>query len=268
MTTKIGRRNKPDPLSGPIADQATAVPASDRLTTSRDNLPKLSADAVASFKDELLQRDGFDERVDALEGAAGRAIANDEETAGRCADLQRQIAAAAKHVEDTRKSVKEPYFEAGRAVDTAAKAYSNRLTDALNKVRRVLEDHLRHEEQKRRAAEEQRRREEAARLAAEEERRRAAAAANEPEPEPIYEPEPMPMRAPEPVRARGDYGSTATGVKVWKSEVENYDQAFKAVKGNANVREAIDKAIQQRVKAGDREIKGVRIFEDMSVRVR
>lgn len=266
--TKIGKRvSKADPLNAPIADQATALPASDRIVGSDDNLPRLSSDAVAAFNDELNQREGFLDRIEKLIEASGRAVANDEETAGRCADLQRQIAAAVKVVEDTRKGVKEPYFEAGRAVDDASKRHSSRLGDALLKVRGLIEGHMRRVLQKQREDEEERQREVIARHREEEERRKDAQAAGEPEPASTHEPEP-PRREPEPIQARGDYGSTASAVKVWKGEIEDWSKAFKAVQGNESVREAIQKAINQRIKAGDRTIAGVRIYDDIGVRVR
>ena len=55
---------------------------------------------------------------------------------------------------------------------------------------------------------------------------------------------------------------------MWKGEVQDWDKAYKAVRDNDNVKEAIQTAINRRIKAGDRKIVGVRIYEDVGLRVR
>jgi predicted nucleic acid-binding protein len=62
----------------------------------------------------------------------------------------------------------------------------------------------------------------------------------------------------EPVRS--DAGATVSGKQEWRSEVEDYAKAFRAVKDDAKVREAIDAAAARLVRAGKREIPGVRIW--------
>lgn len=67
----------------------------------------------------------------------------------------------------------------------------------------------------------------------------------------------MPAKA-EPVRS--DEGATISGKQDWKSEVTDYTVAFIHVEDHPKVREAIDKAIAQQVKAGKRTLPGVRIW--------
>lgn len=263
--TKIAGR-KPDPLLAPVAD--VGVPAADREVARNDNRPNPSADAIAAFEDALRQRDGFLARIDQLVEAASRAFADSEETAGRCADLQRQIAAAAKAVDSERETVKRPYLEAGRAVDDAAKRHSVRLNGALQTVKSKIEAYAR---EQLRLQREQRDREEAERRERDRilaEQQAAARAAGAPVPEPVPVPPPPPPPPAPTFQARGDYGSVASTQTVWKAEIDNWPQAFKAVQENENVREAVQKAINALVRSGTRTIKGVRVFEDVSVRVR
>ncbi len=231
------------------------------------NRPIPSEDALREFRDLLAQREGFEARIAQVLDSATRAKAIDQESAGRCGELVKQITAAAKVIEEARVSVKEPFLEATRSLDAAAKVKLAPLADAKAKVTGLLNTFLREEEQRRVA--EARRAEEARRAAAEEQRQREAEAAKAgqpaPEPEPIYAPAPA---AAEPTRIRGDYGTLTSARKVWKHEVTDYTVAFMAVEKNANVREAIDKAIAAQVRSGEREIAGVRIFEDTVASVR
>lgn len=269
--TNIRRKQRPDPLAAPVADEATAMPASDRDVKSTDNLPRLSRDATAELNDQLGQRKAGDipflERISKLVEASGRAKADDEETTGRCADLVRQIAAALKVIEDTRKAVKEPYLEAGRAVDERARQVRAELERAEAGVRALMLAYARKKQEELRQAELARMREEQQRRAEEEERRKAAEEKGEPIPEPLPEPEPVrePERAP---IIRGDYGATASSVKVYTGKITDWRKAFKAVEGNVAVREAVQKAINARVKAGDHNIPGVEVIEDVGLRVR
>jgi hypothetical protein len=230
------------------------------------NRPDPSVDAVKDFDDALDQREGFRDRIDQLIAASERAVCIDQDTAGRCADLGKQIAAAAKVVEDARTTVKQPYLEAGRAVDNAARVIATPLTNAGAKVKGKLDTFLREERAK---AEAERRRQEEARRAEEariaEERAKAEAEGRAaPEPEALPE-----VTAPaEAAPVRGDYGSLATARTIWKSEITDYTLAFMAVENNEKVREAIDKAIAALVRSGVHKIDGVKIYEDQTVSIR
>lgn len=247
----------PGKASTPVA--AGSVPGHNR--------PSPAADVVREFNDALAQREGFDQRCADLAAAAGRAIATNEETAGRCGELIKQIGAAERVINDAHKTAKEPYLEASRAVDSAKKArlgpleaakaaVNGKLNTFLREQRAIQEAEARRREEERRAAEaEQRRREEDAR------------AANEPAPEPELLPEPV-ASAPEPTRIRGDFGALTTGKTVWRHEITDIEVAFMAVANNERVREAIDKAIGAMVRSGVRQIEGVRIFPETVAQVR
>lgn len=231
------------------------------------NRPSPSVDADREFNDTIDQREGFRVKIEQLLAASDRAVCIDQDTAGRCADLGKQIAAAVKVVEDARKTVKEPYLEAGRTVDGVAKTLSVPLIKASDAVRGKIDTYLREERAK--ADAERRRQEgaqrEAARVAAEQ--RAAAEAAGNPAPEPEPMPEPAPV-VTESAPIRGDYGSMASARTVWKHEITDITVAFMAVENNEKVREAIDKAIGGLIRSGVRKIEGVRIYEDQAVTIR
>ena len=217
------------------------------------NRPSPAADVVREFADHLAQRDGFDQRCIDLAAAADRAVATNEETAGRCGELIKQIGAAERVINDAHKTAKEPYLEASRAVDSAKKAKLGPLETAKATVTGKLNVFLREERARQEA--EQRRREEEAR------------AANQPAPEPEPLPEPV-AAAPEPTRIRSDFGALTTGKTVWRHEITDWEIAFMQVANNERVREAIDKAIGAMVRSGVRQIEGVRIFPDTVAQVR
>lgn len=236
------------------------------------NRPPVDEMARADFNEAIDGHAGLRQRIADLLGSASRAAATDDETAGRCAELIRQMGAVEKVVDDDRTKVKAPYLAGGRAIDDAAKTLVAELGTAKGKVGGVAEGYMRdkqrREDERRRAIEAEQRRQREEQLAREaEERERAAAENRKPEPvaaAPAYAP-PPPI---EPARVRSDFGAIASARKVWKAEVEDYGKAFKAVKSNPGVREAIDKAVAGLVRAGTREITGVRIFEDIGLSVR
>lgn len=244
--------------------KAPAAPGS----VAGHNRPPLDIEARAAFDDALDQRDGFRDRIKALIGAADRAVATDEDTAGKCGELVKQIRAATKVVEDAHTTIKAPYLAAGRAIDAAKNELVTPLDAAKRQVEAKQTQFLREQEairqaelRRQREAEEARRRAEAERLAAE---RAAQQADDEAAPivaEPVFSPPP----APEPERAiiRGDYGAAVSGTKVWLCQVEDYEVAFIAVANNSKVREAIDTAIKAMVRGGVHEIPGVRIWADI-----
>lgn len=203
-------------------------------------------------------------RIDQLCDAAGRAAAVDQDSAGKCADLVRMIRKEAEHVDGLRTQVKGPYLAATRSIDGEAKQHTDRLAAAKTAVERKLDTYNREERAK---AEAERRRQEELRRIAEEEARAAAASGEE---APVFaETEPAPVPAPAaPTRIEGDLGAKVIGKTVWRHEITDWAQAFAAVSENVKVREAIEKAIAARVKAGERSIAGVRIYEDIKTEVR
>lgn len=240
-----------------------------------NNRPPLDIEARAAFDDALDQREGFRARIEDLIGASERAVATDEDTAGRCGELVKQIRAATKVVEDAHGTTKGPYLAAGRAVDAA----KNEIVTRLDAAKRIVEGKqtvfLREQEairqaelRRQREAEEARLREERERQLAEERELAKEIAGGIMDSAAIVAaraPEPAPAFAPEPERQiiRGDYGAVTSGQKVWLSQVEDYEVAFIAVANNSKVREAIDTAIKAMVRGGVHEIPGVRIWSDI-----
>lgn len=231
------------------------------------NRPPMDIEARAAFDDVLDQRDGFRARMTALIDASDRAVATDDETVGRCGELVKQIRAATKVVEDAHTTTKAPYLAAGRAIDAAKNELVTPLDAAKRKVEAKQAQYLREQEairmaelRRQREAEEARRRAEADRLAAE-----RAAQPDIEEAVEIAEASfaPPPPAEPERQIIRGDYGAAVSGTKVWLSQVEDYELAFMAVANNEKVRDAIDKAIAAMVKAGVRQIDGVRVWSDV-----
>lgn len=284
MTKIPTRRPKADPLNAPIIDpESPVIPAAGRNVARTDNLDPVT-EAVESYKLALKEfNDGrLLPRIEELLSKVSKVQVSNEDESGRAADFQRQLAAAAKAVDEERVRVKAPYLEAGRAIDAEAKNFSTRLDGAIRTVRTMIEDFGREQLRKRRAEEarleeeaRQREAEAAERARAAEQARLDAIEAGKPAPEPeppvIDEEDYFAPPPPPPSRnfqTRGDYGSVATVATVWKSKVKDYKKAFKAVESNAGVREAIDKAIAARVRSGDREIAGVEIYEDVAARVR
>ena len=86
-------------------------------------------------------------------------------------------------------------------------------------------------------------------------------------PTPIEEPAPapMPVEPPKPEIVRGAFGAAVSTGKKMVAQVVDYELAFMAVSGNVKVREAIDKAIAAMVRAGQHEIPGVNVIEDVKV---
>lgn len=251
------------------------------------NRPPIEETVAAEFREELLRdRPDFMLTLEQLVEAADRAKAEDDETLGKCGDLVKRYRALKSHIETTHKTVKQPYLDGGRAADAEKNELVDRVEAAKRKVeaignafvaKREAEQRAEREriaaEQRaaaERAAEAERQRERAeaeARRAAEnaaneEERRaaeqRAAEAAAEAE-RAMSDAALSPVVAKaEPVRS--DEGATVSGKQEWQSQVTDYEVAFIAVADDEKVREAIDKAVARRVRAGTRKIEGVRIW--------
>ena len=229
------------------------------------NRPPLDVEARYAFDEALEEtKPGLRDRIEQLLAASDRAAATDEESAGKCGELVKQIRAASKAVGDAHVTAKAPYLAAGRAVDAAKNELCGPLDVAKGKVEAKQTQFLREQEAIRQAELRRQREAEEARRREEEERVAAQRAAN-PEVAPVEIAPPPPPPAPEPERQiiRGDYGATVSGQKVWVSQVEDYEVAFIAVANNSKVREAIDTAIKAMVRGGVHEIPGVRIWSDV-----
>ncbi|QZP06836.1 hypothetical protein [Caenibius sp. WL] len=254
------------------------------------NRPPLDEQVKAEFREELLRdHPQFMDTYSALIAAAERATATDDETLGKCGDLVRRCRALITHINDTHKLVKQPYLDGGRAADAEKNALivdveaAKRTVEGVGNAFVAKRDAERRAEQERIAAEQRKAAEaaaaaereaeraeqariEAQRNAANDEERRAAeeaadaAAIAAEEAMSAAALAPAAATTPEPVRS--DAGAVVSGKKEWKSEVTDYETAFIAadLANDENVRDAIDKAIARRVRAGTREIAGCRIW--------
>jgi len=274
-------------------------PASNPRAQIGDNMPPLEERIGMEFREALLSdRPDFITRMESAIAAVDRGIVLDdkgklqlatesEEMLGKAGDLEKILRACDGYISDTHKMVKQPYLEGGRAVDAEKNRLTGPVTDARSKLRdgmnafmakreaerraeeaRVAAEQRAAQEAADRAAREAREAEEAAQKAArdaktEEEREaaRLAAADAQAKAEEAIAAAPLAAAAPartEPIRS--DAGATVSGKTVWNSEVEDFTKAFKAVKSNPKVQEAISTAIAGLVRAGTREIPGVRIW--------
>lgn len=229
----------------------------------------------AEFREVLLaERPDFLQKLDDLlgfddaEGSVHRAICIDEDTFAKCASLIGILRACEKHVDGTHKIVKEPFLIGGKIVD----GQKNVLQDRIIAGRQIVEGkQQKYVREQRRLAEERRAEEAAQRQREEEERQRLADLARENGLEnalPVAPPAPPPP-APEPVKSapiRADDGATVSTTVVMVPRVTDYARAFKHVKADAKVREAIDAAIARYVKATKAtELAGVEFYEDIRV---
>lgn len=252
------------------------------------NKPPLEEIIPEEFRAELLrERPDFLDKMEGFIGAADRAVATDDETLGKCGDLVKSYRACLSHINITHKTVKEPHLLAGRLVDAEKNALTEKVEAAKRKVEGIGDaftakrDAERRAEQERIAAEQRAAAERAA--AAERERERAEAEARRALEQAASEDErraaeqraadaaaaaeeamadaalaPAASASAEPVRS--DAGATVSSKTEWQSQVTDYTVAFIAVEDNPKVREAIDKAVAGLVRAGKRELPGVRIW--------
>ena len=254
------------------------------------NRPPLDELIPQEFREALLaEKPEFLKKLDALVDAAERAKAEDDETLGRCGDLVKSYRAIIAHVEATHKAVKAPYLEGGRLVDAERKAMLAPVEAAKAKVEAIgnayvakreaeaKAERARIEAEQRAAAEAAARAERerieaeqaAARAAAdaesEEEREAAASAAAEAArcAEEAQRAAALAPAAPaERTLIHSDAGATVGGKQEWLSAVDDHAKAFKMVKNDAKVREAIEAAVQRLVKQtkGQIEIPGARVW--------
>lgn len=221
--------------------------------------------------------------ADALAEAANRIPAEitDDETAGRASDYIKQVTAAAKKLEAVRVSEKEPFLQQGRLVDGFFKKIDLALAEAKQKALRPLDAFT-----KRKAEDERKRlRDEAEAARAKAEAEQAAAAVLEQQNaitaaddmltqatitdigaarlEKLAEAKPAEMS-----RTRGDEGALASLRTVWVGELENIGALDLEVLRHLISPDAYQKAINAYVRAGGRELRGAKIFEQSTTVVR
>lgn len=260
----------------PAPPVAAAEPATAALAGVGHNRPPPDEQARIDFNEAIRSHKvDLRGRIAELLGSASRATANDDESTGLCAELIRQMSAVEKAVDDARVAVKAPYLAGSRAIDDAAKTIVADLGSAKGKVRTMAEDFMRKKAAQERArlaqeeAERQAARDRAAELA-EQEVNRAADEGRLPDTEVIAALDAVgskPVEA-EPTQIRSDYGAVASARKIKVATVTDWTKAFKAVRTVPAVQEAIQKAINGLVRAGQTAIPGVEITDDIGLSVR
>lgn len=212
-------------------------------------------------------------RRDELLAAAARVPATIDSAAlaANLTDFIKQIGAAVSKADATRKAEKEPFLEGGRQVD----AFFKGVTDPLDRAKKAMTDRLT-AWQRKVADEERRAREEAARKAAEEAEKKAAAAKTESDLDAAIAAEQTAhdaaaateVKAADLSRTRGDYGAVSSLRTTWEHEVLDIREIdLEALRPHIPVG-AIDQAIRGFIKAGGRELKGARIFQNTTAVVR
>lgn len=262
-------------IAAPRAEEPDAKEPA-RISMLGHNRPPVEEQGVGDFNDAVDRIEGnVRKRLAELVASADRATATSDDEAGRCATLIKQIDAAVKAVESARVDVKAPYLEAGRKIDAAARTLTGDADAAKQRVRKIVEGYLREKAAKEEAERRRREQEEAARRAeleraAAEEAARAAEQGREADPE-IMEATVLAAARPaeaEPVRVRSDFGQTATAGKIKVAVITDWAKAFKAVKSVPAVQDAIQKAVNALVRAGQTNIPGVEIKDDIRLSVR
>lgn len=207
------------------------------------------------------------------------AIIEDADEAAKTIDTIKRIAAAIKSGETRRVGDKEPVLQAGRVID----GFYGKIKDALDKTKRVIEKRLTvyqremaRLERQRREKEEHQRREEEERLKKDAEESAKAAqdqagldaaiddetAAKEAAAARVKAEEEAKAKASALHKDRGDTGANASLRTEWKHE--NLDRPsldLEALRSHIPL-DALEKAVRSFIRAGGRELTGVRIFED------
>jgi hypothetical protein len=263
------------PARKPVFDDVKPFSDSNPRVVIGGNRPPIEDQGVTDFNDAIDGHAGLRKRIYDLNDSATRAAATDDDSAGRCAELIRQMAAVEKVVDGERVTVKQPYLDAGRNIDAAAKTLVADLSNSKAKVRGIAETYMREKSAReaadaRRIADEQRKEREAAEAAAAAEAALAAQQNRAPDPEIMEAPIMAPVRqaAPEPTQVRSDFGAVASARKVKVAVVMDWARAFKAVRTVPAVQEAIQKAVNALVRAGQTDIAGVEIKEEIGLSVR
>lgn len=269
----------------PWPSQATSNPRA----VIGGNMPPLEERIPAEFREAILsERPDFYQKLEDLVGRAGaedsepvegalqRAKCATPEDYAKCGVLVTSLRRCGDIIDKAHETVKRPYLDAGRAVDAEKNALYGKnggvITEAIATVVAMQKEFVREQD---RLAEIERQNAITAQREADARRAELEALAKEnglhdalpPAPEPTFVPEVYnPLGLGQPVRTDG---ATVSAGKEWKSRVDDYAKAFKHVKNDAGVREAIDKAIQRHVKAtkgnNGKPLAGVHMFEDVKI---
>ncbi len=224
-------------------------------------------------------RNRYDELIEALPRVPAQC--DDDETAGKMGDFVKLLTSCQKAFETKRVGEKEPYLSLSRSVDGFFKKYTETLETSAKKISDSLGVYLRRKE-----AERRKQAEEAARLQREESERLAREAemlakANMPEAsndalgeavraeELAQKSEKQAEAKPaELAHTRGDYGSLATLRTVWVGEIVDKKAVDLESLRPFMSDDVLQKLVNAAVKAGFRELRGVKIFERSDAMVR
>lgn len=195
----------------------------------------------------------------------------DDETAGKVGDYIKQVMACNKNAEAARVKEKEPHLAAGRSVDAWFKKITDNLEATKKNVERRLTTYLREKEAKERAA-----REEAARLAAKQAAEAEAAMRSQTDLEDAITAQADADKAKKEAEAkaadlsrnRGDMGSVSSLRTFWDfADMDRDALDLEALRAHIP-QDALDKAVRSFVKAGGRQLRGVRIYQNTQAAVR
>ena len=217
-----------------------------------------SALAFAAVKEFLDRKGGLEAALNRWSQQTSGGIADDT-AQGKSADFVKQIGAFLKAVEDSRSATKKPVLDLGREVDRIYGQVTGPLVEGKRMVEAAMTSYA-----QRRAREEQDRicREaEAARRAAELEAD-LAEMAGEPAPAVVEPVRGVVPTATEASRVHGDYGTTASLRGRWVYEVENLSIVPR------HLLMINDAAAKAAIKGGERDILGLRIFQEQKIGVR
>jgi len=244
------------------------------------NKPPMSIEALGELNDEI---DKFPleggltlrKRISDLLDSATRASATDDETAARCATLIKQMRTVETTIDNIHDKVKRPYLDSCTAITNGKKVVLGKLPAEMARVRGIADAYMRNKlareqaEQRRLEAE----RAVARRKAEEDAAAEAAKAAEEnraPDPEIMEAPVTVAAKTVEsaPTQVRSEFGGMASMSKKKIGVIVDYRKAWNAVKDDAGVREAVQKAVDARVRAKVTKIAGVEIKDDATLHVR
>lgn len=219
-------------------------------------------------------------KLDTLAERANKApkeITSDEDVAA-LSDIAADARDERKTLDAIRTAEKDPFLKGGREVDGFFRdpieratrietVLTQRVTDYRREQKRKADEaRAKHEREEREAAEEARRQAEKAMKSGRTEDAMAAledAQHSEETAQTIAEAEPI---KPELVRTAA--GVTAGTKTEWKFEIVDFEAIPLNTLRHLIKRDAIDAALRQFVKNGNREIAGVRIFEDIKADIR
>lgn len=226
-------------------------------------------------------------RRDELLGSAWRAPATvtDDDVAGKTADLVKMIAVCIKNAEADRVARKDPFLRGGQVVDAVFRGVTEPLTKAKAEIERRLTLY-----QREKADAERRRREEIARQEREEAERRARAAAEaeakaqteadldraiaaealakQQQADAIEAQRAAEAKPADLSRSRSDMGAVASLHRFYDfTDLDREAIDLETLRPFIPL-DAIEKAVRAFIKAGGRELRGVKIFENTETRVR